>query len=306
MTSMTPDKIRRTPPVAQRRQYLLTLGGIALVLGGALAASYWGLIRDLIREWSNDENYSVGMLVPFAAIYLAWQDRARLARLPLRPCWWGVALILAAQAVRMFGLMTMYESVERYSLVLTIAGVVLLVAGWRIFRAEIWVLAFLFLMVPLPGRIHNTISGPLQGVATSGAVFVLELVGVSVVREGHTLLLNGNVHVAVAEACSGLRMLTAFVVVAWVLAYIIHRSPWQKAVVVVSSIPVAILCNIVRLVITAMLFMVTTAEFAEQFFHDFAGLTMMPLAILLLLGELWVMSQIVIEEEPGERTPAGL
>jgi exosortase len=127
-----------------------------------------------------------------------------------------------------------------------------------------------------------------------------------VVREGHTLLLNGNVHVAVAEACSGLRMLTAFVVVAWVLAYIIHRSPWQKAVLVVSSIPVAILCNIVRLVITAMLFMVTTAEFAEQFFHDFAGLTMMPLAILMLLGELWVMSQIVIEEEPGERAPAGL
>ena len=158
---------------------------------------------------------------------------------------------------------------------------------------------FLFLMVPLPGRIHNLISGPLQKLATTGAVFCLELIGITVAREGNIIVLNDRVPVAVAEACSGLRMLTAFVVVASVLAYIVNRPRWQKVVLLCSSVVVAIVCNLIRLVVTAGLFLYTSSAAAERFFHDFAGWTMMPLAILLLLGELWIMAQLVVDE-PGE------
>ena len=85
------------------------------------------------------------------------------------------------------------------------------------------------------------------------------------------MVLNHEVRVAVAEACSGLRMLTAFVVVAAALAYVVNRPRWQKAALVVSSVPVAILCNLARLVATAILFMLVSSEFGERFFHDFAG-----------------------------------
>ena len=184
-------------------------------------------------------------------------------------------------------------------MVLAIVGVVILAGGADLFRRIFWILAFLFLMVPLPVRIHNMISGPLQDMASSGAVVVLELLGLTVTREGNVLLLNNHVSVAVAEACSGLRMLTAFVVVASVLAFVINRPGWQKAVLVLSSVPVAIVCNLDRLVVTSLLYLIVSSEVAEKFFHDFAGWTMMPMAIFILVGELWLMARLVTEEPHG-------
>ena len=154
------------PPTASRA---LTLGVItSIVLFVALVWSFWPTLRGLLGDWRHDENYSVGQLVPLAALYLAWHDRTALRACRIGPCWWGVLIILAAQAGRAFGLWFVFESAERYALVLTLIGVVLLVAGWPVFWRSRWILLFLFLMIPLPGKIHNMISGPLQTLATSG------------------------------------------------------------------------------------------------------------------------------------------
>ncbi len=273
---------------------------VIALLGGALAWAYWPVLVALNKEWQTDDNYSVGQLVPLAILYLLWHDRERLRSSAYRPCWWGIGIILVAQGARAFGLIWLFESAERYSFVLSVVGVVLLVGGWEVFWRVKWLLLFLFLMVPLPGRVHNLISGPLQQHATDGAVFFLELLGITLTSEGHVIVLNDNVPLAVAEACSGLRMLTAFVVVAATLAYLVNRPRWQKIALVLSSIPVAILCNTGRLVITALLFLVTSSEFANRFFHDFAGFTMMPMAVLMLILELWIMSKLVIDEALSE------
>ncbi len=94
-------------------------------------------------------------------------------------------------------------------------------------------------------------------------------------------------------------MLTAFVVVSATLAYVVNRPRWQKVALVLSSVPVAILCNLIRLVVTAILYMVASGETAERFFHDFAGLTMMPLAVLILIGELWIMARLIVDDDDG-------
>lgn len=271
----------------------------AAILIATLCWAYWATIVPLVQQWRTDDNYSVGQLVPLAALYLLWIDRARWRSCRVQTCWWGIVVILAAQGGRFLGLMQLYESGERYALVLTLLGTVLLVAGWEVFKAVKWILLFLFLMVPLPGRIHNLISGPLQAQATSGAVFVLELLGITVGREGQVILLNESVPLNVAEACSGLRMLTAFVVVSATLAYVVNRPRWQKLVLLGSSIPIGILCNTLRLAVTAILFLIADGEFAEAFFHDFAGITMMPLAVLMLAGEMWVMSRLVTPDPPS-------
>ncbi len=275
----------------------LKSGVICIAVLVTILWAYWSTLVGLRYEWQTDDNYSVGQLVPLAAMYMLWCDRRRLAKCTPRVCWWGIGVILLAQVARAAGLLLIFESAERYALVLTIWGVVLLVGGMDVFRRVFWVLVFLFLMAPLPGKIHNTISGPLQEFATNGAVFALELAGVEVDQTGNVITLNDNVPLAVAEACSGLRMLTAFVVVSAVLAYIIRRPTWQKAVLVISSVPVAIACNVIRLMVTAVLFMVVSSDTGEKFFHDFAGLTMMPIAILMLMGEMWIMSQLVVSDE---------
>jgi exosortase len=272
----------------------------AAVLTGVLAAlvwSYWDVLRVLFREWQTDQNYSVGQLVPLAAIYLLWTDRQSLKKIPLQISWWGLLLIGFAQLIRYAGITLVFESAERYSVVFTIWGLVVLLGGFKLAWRVKWVLIFLLLMIPLPGRIHNAVSGPLQTYATSGTEIALEIIGVTVLREGNVLVLDDTTKVAVAEACSGLRMLTAFVVVAYVLAYVVERPAWQKVTLFASSIPIAIICNFVRLLTTAFLFMQTTSEIANTFFHDFAGIVMMPLAVLLLLGELWLLGRLVIPDD---------
>ncbi len=283
----------------------IRLVSVTLALLVVSVLSYWPTIADLFKEWQRNDDYSAGQLVPLIALFLVWRERKTLRRCLLKPCWWAIALLLLAQAARIYGLLFMYESAERYSLVLTIVGMVLMVAGWQLFRSISWILLFLFLMVPLPGRIHNLISGPLQKIATTGSVFLLEAFGVRVSQQGNVVMLNEKIPMAVAEACSGLRMLTAFVIIAAFMAYMVKRSRRQKAVLLLSSVPVAVMCNILRLCVTAVLILLVSTEVAEKFFHDFAGLAMMPIAVLLMFGELWLMDKLTIPEPDPQQAQAG-
>lgn len=268
---------------------------VTWLLLGVSVWSYWSTMVSLFKDWQRNDDYSAGQLVPLIALFLIWRERNRLRKCRLKPCWiWGIALLLVAQAARAFGLLFMYESAERYSLVLTAGALVLMVAGRQVFRTVSWILLFLFLMVPLPGRVHNLISGPLQNVATTGSVFVLEAIGPRVSQQGNVVMLNETTPMAVAEACSGLRMLTAFVIVAAFVAYMVKRPRPQKAFLFLSSIPVAVMCNITRLCVTAALFTLVGAEAGQKFFHDFAGLAMMPAAALLLFAELWLMDKLIV------------
>ncbi|MBN1506438.1 MAG: exosortase/archaeosortase family protein [Sedimentisphaerales bacterium] len=273
----------------------------ALALSAVTLWSYWPVMAGLFDEWQTNDDYSAGQLVPLVAVFLVWRDRKALGRCPMRPRWlWGIGLLVLAQAARAYGLLFMFESAERYSLVLTVVSLVLLVAGWQVLQRVKWILLFLFFMIPFPGRVHNLISGPLQRVATNGSVFLLEVIGVRVSQEGNVVTLNGNTPLAVAEACSGLRMLTAFIIVAAFIACMVNRSRLQKAVLLLSSIPVAVLCNIARISVTAVLMLVVNADVAQKFFHDFAGIVMMPVAVLLMFAEIWVMDRL-IEPEPDSR-----
>jgi len=281
----------------QMQDELLMLGSVTFVLIAVTFWSYWPILEILFEDWQQSDDYSAGQLVPMVAIFLVWRERKKLRDCLLKPHWsGGIALLIMAQMGRTYGLLFMFESAERYSLVLTIAGLVLMVAGWKVFRRLSWILLILFLMVPLPGRIHNMISGPLQNMATTGAVFLMEAFGVRVSQQGNVMMLNQDTPLAVAEACSGLRMLTAFIIVAAFIAYMVKRSRLQKAVVLASSIPAAVICNIIRIFVTAVLMLHVSTEAADKFFHDFAGLVMMPIAVLLLFSELWLMEKLILPE----------
>ncbi len=288
-----------------RRDVLSRLIPALLLLVTVTGWAYWSTMTDLFKEWRSNEDYSAGQLVPLVVAFLVWRERKALGQCSLRPAWWAGGVLLAlALAARTYGLLFMFESGERYSFVLALVALVLMVAGWQVFRRLIWILLILFLMVPLPGRIHNMVNGPLQRLASNGSVFLLEAFGVRVSQQGNVVTLDGRIPMAVAEACSGLRMLTAFIIVAAFIAYMVKRPRWQKGVLFVSSIPVAVMCNILRLTVTAILFMLASSEVAEKFFHDFAGLVMMPVAVLLMFGELWLMDILTISEAESSQGSA--
>jgi exosortase len=299
----------RAPGIGEAPGRSLHLLLAVLALLTITAWSYWPVLAGLFDVWQNSDDYSAGQLVPLVAILFVWRDRKALGRCSLVPCWWGgIALLLWAEFASLYLFLAgAHPSLEKYLLVLVLAGLVLWVAGRQVFRQVLWILLFLFLMFPLPGRIHNLIGGPLQQMATTGSVSFLEAFGVSASQQGNVVVLNGNMPIAVAEACSGLRLLTAFIIVAAFIAYLVKRPRWQKGVLLVSSIPVAVVCNMLRIFATAVLMLYVSAEVAQKFFHDFAGYVMMPVAVMLLFGEIWLMDRIVVPEpppRPGRASPS--
>jgi exosortase len=295
---------RRTLQISERYQKAnnqLTLVLIASALLVITLLAYWPTMTDLFTEWQENDDYSAGQLVPLIAIFLIWRERKKLKQCSLKPCWWAIVLLILAQIARIFGLVFMFESAERYALVLTVTSIILMVAGWQTFRVSLWIILFLFLMVPFPGRIHNLISGPLQRMSATGSVFILEAFGAKVSQQGNIVMLNEKIPMAVAEACSGLRMLIAFIIVTAFIAYMVKRSRRQKTVLLLSSIPVAVMCNILRICVTAVLYTLVSSEVAEKFFHDFAGFAMMPAAVLLIFSELWIMERLTLPEPDAQQ-----
>jgi len=127
--------------------------------------------------------------------------------------------------------------------------------------------------------------------ATSSAVFCLETMGYEVMQEGNIIHIN-DATVAVAEACNGLRMVTAFFVISGLVILLVKRAWWEKLIVLASSLPVALLCNTARLTITAIAFTVLSGEQWEKIFHNFGGYAMMPLALAAVVTELWLLTKL--------------
>jgi len=255
--------------------------------------SYWPGLAELWNTWQRSDEYSSGLLVPFLALYILWSRRNDLAQYEIRPCFWGIVVFAGAQATRLFGLVYTYSSAEWISVVLSIAAIALILLGWRFFRKVSAVLLFLCLMLPWPRPIQTAVTLPLQRWATSSAVFCLETIGYNVMQEGNVIHI-GSASVAVAEACNGLRMVTAFFVISGLVVLLVKRTWWEKLIVFASSLPVALLCNTTRLAITALAFTVVSGEYWEKVFHDFGGYAMMPLALATVVAELWILAKLTM------------
>lgn len=280
-------------PVSEFKRVAVVFSMLLLVL----LWTYWPTIGELWSVWLRSDEYSSGLLVPFVALYILWSRRKSLRQAAwAEPSSWGLFGLAAAQAVRWFGFYYQYDCVERLSLVLSLGGLILMLPGVQVFKKCLPVFLFLFLMLPLPRQVEMQITSPLQRWATGSAVYCLEALGFSAWHEGNVIHIDDTM-VAVAEACNGLRMLTAFMVVSAMVVLIIRRPWWAKALVLISSIPIAFVCNTARLALTAVLFTYLNTKEWERVFHDFGGFAMMPLALAIIALELWMVSVLCME--PG-------
>lgn len=272
------------------------MGSLVLI---AFLWCYKAGLADLWNIWHRSDEYSSGLLVPFLAVYILWTRREKIAQCRIKPTVLGLFAFLAAQGFRIFGMFFWYNSAERLSIILTLAALVLLLFGLQTLRKVSTILLFLCLMLPWPSRVQAAVTLPLQRWATSSAVFCLEMVGYEVISEGNVIDIGGA-KVAVAEACNGLRMITAFFVISGLVVLLVKREWWEKLVVLVSSIPIALLCNTIRLAITAIFFTILEGEHWEKIFHDFGGYAMMPLALAAIVAELWLLKKLTTLEDEEE------
>ncbi|MCS6851589.1 MAG: exosortase/archaeosortase family protein [Gemmataceae bacterium] len=272
---------------------VLSLGSVAAVLTWA----YWPTFCDLFRVWGRDPQYSHGYLVPIFAAVLLWLRRPLLLAGERTPTWWGLAPLLAGIATRLAGGFFYVPWLDAMSLLVVLSGVALLWGGTRAWRWSWPAIAFMAFMVPLPYRIEIALGGPLQHWATVASTYMLQTLGQPAVAEGNTILLK-DVTLGIVEACSGLRMLVVFFALSTAVALLAQRPVWEKLLILVSAIPIALVTNVARITATGLLHEYAGSDIANAVFHDLAGWLMMPFALALLGLELWVLSRLLIAPEP--------
>lgn len=273
------------------------VGGIALLI-----FSYAPNVRDLATIWENEPNYSHGFLVVPIAAVIVWR------RLVDRPyewtpprtswvAWAGLALVLASRAF-------FYERnmgwTENATLVPAV-GLVTYILGGRELVSRAWpAILFLVFMLPLPAAVNTMVALPLQRIATVGSCFVLQLTGLWVVPSGNVITLNtpqGPQQLEVALACNGLSMLMTLAATVTAAVALVPMPIWKRLTVLASAVPIALVSNISRIVATGWLYYLLEGETAHERAHDWSGYLMMPLALILVGAELWLLSWLFDDQE---------
>lgn len=274
----------------------IALAGL-LVPVACLVWAYWTTLVEVSQRWSSDEAYSHGWLVPLFALALLWLRREKAPDWPWQPTWWGGLILAAGIGLRLYGTYFGYIWHDQISLVVCVAGVVLMFGGWPMWNWAWPAVLFLTFMIPLPYRLSVRMAGELQQLATFASAFLLQTLGVPALAEGKNRILLSESEMAIVEACSGLRMLVVFFALSTAVALMIRRPLWERMLVVASAIPIALAVNILRITATGVLHETVGAEIADKLFHDFAGWLMMPVALGFLWVELKTLNRLLLEPE---------
>lgn len=262
--------------------------GVLAVLLGLL---YLPVIPPMVVQWWRDPNYSHGFLIPLVSLFLVWRRREALRDLPKVPSDWGLPVMVVGISTLTVGILGAELFTTRSSMIAVISGIVIYLGGWRMFRALLFPIAYLIFMVPLPFLVFNAVAFPLQLLAAKVAQASLQVLGIPVLREGNVIHLPG-VSLEVVDACSGIRSLMSLAALGTLFAYFTQRPLWKRAVLVLSTVPIAVATNALRVSGTGLLAYRFGGKAAEGFFHEFSGLVIFGSAFLLLFLEGTILRMI--------------
>jgi len=247
-----------------------------------IALLYARVLAHLFSEWVHGKDFSHGIVVPLFALYVVWQDRKHLTEIGTAPSWAGLPLVILSIAVLVLGVLGADIFLPRVSLLILLAGLIILFQGWTFFRAVLFPWAFLLLMIPIPALIMNRITFPLQLLAARLSATLLEMVGVVVLRDGNILTLASQQRLDVAEACSGIRSLLTLVTFAIVYGYLMETRTWVRILLVCLTVPIALVANSFRVFITGLLMQFGYINEAEGVPHELAGVLIFVVALIML------------------------
>lgn len=285
----------------------------AVAVSAALALSYFSSFRALVGKWGQDPNYSHGFFVIPIALYILWERKDYLDLSKVRSRWFWFIPLLVVLWTRIPLHQRNLPWVEEMTIPAVAGSLALAVGGFHFFWWALPAVLFLGFMIPLPPMLNAILSGPLQKVATTGSIFLLQLTGLPAINEGNVILVADGKPLEVARACNGLSMLLSFATLITATAILCRRPILDKVILMFSIVPIAILANIMRITITAYFFQMP--EFVakisgllgwkpDDFTHDGAGYLMMPLALVMIFIELRLLDLLLVPDEFAELKPA--
>ena len=263
--------------------------------------NFWQFKR-LVAGWRVDPNWSHGFLIPLFSVYLIYTRWDQLIAARRRIFLWGLPICVLSLFTLVFSYFPLGVSwFCQLSMIPLLLGIVLYLAGPAVLRIT-WVpIVYLVLAIPIPDILYQNIAYPLQEFAAQSTTVILKLCGVQIDVSASSLSitsLSGRVHpLQVVEACSGVRSLMAFVALSVAMAYIDDRPVWQRLVLIASSLPITVLCNVLRVTTTSTMFVIDQPELGKDFMHTFMGMALLVPALLMLLGLSWLMNHLFVEND---------
>ena len=242
---------------------------------------FWRVIPGLIADWSEDASLSYGFFVPVIAAYLVWQQKDRLKRIPIAPSLWGCFLLCGAVTSFLAGQVAADAFLMRIAMLLTLVGLLHCLLGDNYLKALAFPLLYLTLMIPPPYALVKQVVNFLMFLDATLTEKMLQLFGIPVYLELNFLHLP-NITLEVADVCSGISSIFALFVLGVIYAYLLPIPTLLKITLVAGTVPLAVLANLVRIIVTVALTYYWGPVVLGYFFHTFQG-TLNFLACVLLL-----------------------
>ena len=278
-----------------------------LIIGALFYYLFHNEIETVVTRWCGDSSWSHGFLIPLFSLYFINQRKSEILNLQINPSYLGLFFLFCGIIFYILNIVHFgYGYFRPMAMIATLGAVVLFLGGWRLVRYTWLPVGYLIFAVPLPERYYVRLTMPMRQLAARIAAFLLSLVNelettvsgvvVDVIYKGQRV----DPPLNVAEACSGMRLLMAFLALGVAMAYLHYRPIWQRVVLLASTIPIAILCNIIRVTVTGFIYILIHPKYAHGIYHDLLGLAMLPLAFGLYGFLAWFMSSLFVEESVAE------
>ena len=265
----------------------MKIGTYSLLLVGV----YYSALIIMVAQWGMKDDFSYCYLIPFVVLYLIWEKRKGLAERPSMPSWKGLISLGFGLSFFWLGELGGEYFTLNISFWLVLVGLFWIHLGWQKLKTIAFALIMILAMFPFPNFIYTKISVKLQLISSQLGVGMLHLYGMSAYREGNIIDL-GFTQLQVVKACSGLRYLIPLVILGLLLAYFFRATFWKRTIVFISTVPLAILTNAMRIALTGILYKVWGAKVAEVFFHGFSAWLIFIFSLGVLLLEMRILRKV--------------
>jgi exosortase len=282
------------------------IAGAAFALGYLL--TFWDFLRSqAVHAVTQPSDWGHTLLIPAISGYFVWLKRDELLAEPFRPSWWGIGVFVAGLSIYMLAAFgppaVQHHNVRGFGAALALLGGALAVFGLRSFRFLWFPWAYwLVFGQTISERLLSRVTERLQDWSAVGADILMNTFGIDVERVGNVLTIHfsdGTSHpLNVAEACSGMRTLMAFLAIGVAMAALGLSTWWQRTALVLAGIPISLFVNILRVTSLGLLSIIDPNLSAGEF-HSMIGLVWLVPAFLLFLGAMWVIRNLIIDEGSG-------
>ncbi len=260
-----------------------------------LTGLYYSSIKWLIlKDWVKDD-YSHCILIPLITAYLLWEKHPKLSQYGSKPSMKGLYFFVLGLCLYWLGELAGEFFTIYMSLWLIVFSLCILSMGWTKTKVILFPILFSLTMFPFPNFINNRITFQLKLISTKIGVMMMQIYGMSAFREGNVIDL-GFTKLQVVDACSGLRYLFPMIVLSILIAYYYRAKFWKRTILILSAIPLTILSNSLRIALTGILSEKFGSAIVEGFFHDFEGLIIFMLTLVILMFEMWILKKMFPEK----------